>query len=165
MSGSKLCQVDVKGFTFQVYVTSQGEFYAEHAGQTVSSESLKGLRERLRASVKAADPAVNVPFWVIDKETNRVKEGVATGIHGGTGNVILKWGDGTRTQTRGYGEEFHHPVGEDVIKELNEALAARREAEETIARISAAARFPLRSHVRNQLVGRPPEQSPGEEAS
>lgn len=96
----------VKGHEYQVFVDDEGAWISYHNGQEVKTGSKDKLRKDLERLVRAAKVSVSVPFTVVGTTYHGpvfARSGVATGLHSGNGNVLVRWPDGQAEQLQRYG--------------------------------------------------------------
>lgn len=122
--------IEVRGMTFKVYVGRRGHFSAVGAdGHTWSeyNETRAAMEADLMHKTKKAAQKVRIPFTRWD---GSARNGVATGIHAGTGNLLVEWNDGKKEQiTRDYGSSYLPPQDSETVGKLHALLTARNVAQ------------------------------------
>lgn len=116
---------------FDIHVNEGGQFEAVLDGQRVAHDyRLADLEETLtrrsKEAARASRTQVKVP--VLREDGNRLEEGVAYGIHAGTGNLMVRWPSGTKQYGR-YEQLLKAAMPADVRTRFNELLAAKAELE------------------------------------
>lgn len=98
----------IDGHKFQVYVDEAGLFFVNHEGESMSAESVKQLRDKLTRIVRTSAVRLKLAACLLHEKTEgaklqpSVEDVVITGIHGRTGNVLVKRADGTTDQLAGW---------------------------------------------------------------
>lgn len=139
----QLRPIDTGGATWTVDVNEGGYFTAEHPEHgTVTGYSYSEVEERARKATTTGKIRVRVPYARMTKTINgwRVLRGEGTGIHGGTGNVLLREGGKSSqdTYTRGY---FRPPTPEQEA-ELVRLMAERDAADKAFKELTEQLAFP-----------------------
>jgi hypothetical protein len=135
--------IEVRGTKIPVFVdgTDSPTWYATVGDKEVTGNSKENLRTRAMTETKKAAAKVSVPFTAIrypwrDKDGQAVP-GEATGIHAGTGKVLIHWPrSGKREQTDGgryQNEMYFRPLSDEEAAEVIRLHEARREAQEAFA--------------------------------
>lgn len=131
MSSYDAGEITTNGVSVPIKVTDDGDWTAEYAGQhlrTDSRDKLKGRLARLTRSskVEVAVPVVKVRLAGLGNDTVVVTRGVAYGLHGGTGNVMVTWtikGKETKEQLSSYGYSETYIAGDVTDEELKDYAA------------------------------------------
>lgn len=133
----------VKGTKVEISVNGDGEFSCRVHGEWLTADRLVDLERVARKAAGKASIKVAVPFTKtgtvrIVPQYGRphwasgygVRNGVATGIHSGSGSVMVKWADGESEQLReGWrGNELLAPLTADEAREWAELYKAQSAA-------------------------------------
>jgi len=137
-------EVTRNGVTVQITVNEHDSWKAEHGGKVLRASTRSDLVDKITRAIRQTTVKVEVPITlVINKGTDGIKfrRGVATGIHGSNGNVLVTWqstrGD-VKEQVTGSAFGRENPIFGDVpievlseygdlVKALAEATYAERE--------------------------------------
>lgn len=97
-----------------LFVDDDGNWLATVAGRELSHPTRVKLVSDIDRVLRLEKKAVHIPVTVIEGKNNgylNLKHGVVTGIHGGTGNLMISWDKGGTGQL---------PVGysADVLRRL-----------------------------------------------
>ena len=122
--------IDVRGVDVPWSVNELGRFLAEYNGETVDSNTLDGLKDKLRTLARAVPLSIPVvSFSVYSRQTRR---GTVTGKHSGNGNLMVVWEGETKAQQHhGYGNILLR--GDSDIEALLSLLDAKRKAADDLA--------------------------------
>ena len=91
--------VDVLGTRVPVTVDDQGIFTANYRGRRFADTTREGLRSRLLQDAASDDVEVAIAFTAIMGPGRPVAQnGVATGLEGDNGDVLVRWEGGTSEQ-------------------------------------------------------------------
>jgi hypothetical protein len=106
------------GTKVEIVVWEDGSFNTRVHGEWIKEMTLAECEAKARKAAKKAAIVVSVPFTmtgvVLHKSAYRgsswvsgygTRDGVATGIHSGSGRTMVKWDDGTTEQLRSSREE------------------------------------------------------------
>jgi ribosomal protein L35AE/L33A len=94
-----LSPITVKGKRITPKIdTETGKFHATVNDVQLSSNSLQELEQAISQSMRRSGAKIAIHFCRKDKESSRVMAGTITGVHGRTGNYLITWEDGTKTQ-------------------------------------------------------------------
>jgi len=132
-----LAEVTKNGVTVEVNVDSTGTFTCAIADDQYSADTMANLVKQIDAATKKIAKAVAVPVTVIDFNRGglaSVNDGTATGLHSGTGNVLITWATGVKEQLTHWNVpgEIFRPLTKNEINEyvrLHGETIAAREAE------------------------------------
>jgi len=146
--------------TWKTFVNKNGIFRAWHPyhGQ-VEARSMIELDERVRKATSTGRVKVHIPYMRFVKSGIRgnyrwrAVRGVATGLHGGTGNVLYEEGRGSQ-QLSGYSfSEYLRPLDGADEAEMLRLLVARDELDDQLTALRGRYAFPdgLKAEVKNQV--------------
>lgn len=89
------------GVWLKLRVNDDGDWLTEVVGREIKQPSRKKLLDEASRLLRLEKKAVNIPFTKVESKNNgyvTLKHGVVTGIHSGTGNLLVAWDDGTNGQ-------------------------------------------------------------------
>jgi hypothetical protein len=126
------------GAWFKLRVNDEGDWLTEFDGRDLKQPTRAKLLADIERVMRLKKKAVNIPFTKVESKNNgyiTLKHGVVTGVHAGTGNLLVSWDDGTNGQLAvGYGSEVMRrllPHEEDelrrLVKEAHESAETLRE--------------------------------------
>lgn len=112
-----------------VQVDELGKFSADLNGHRYEADSRSDLKGLLEKAALANRAKTAVKFTKV--YGNGVSHGTATGIHAGTGNVLVTWDSGRKDQLTGWDGrgEYLERLNEDETLELQALLAGLSQAE------------------------------------
>lgn len=103
------------GAWFKLRVNDDGDWLTEVDGRDLKQPTRAKLVADIDRVMRVKKKAVNIPITVVESKNNgylKVKHGVVTGIHSGTGNLMIAWdsvsggGNGQLTvSTTGYSSD------------------------------------------------------------
>jgi hypothetical protein len=116
----------IKGKDFKITIDGEGRFCATVNGEDIYRDTLRKLRVDI-AHILAKKP-LNIPFVEANAswEDFIVRKGVITGIHGRTGDYLLKYDNGSTGQSSKYGSSLLR--ADTNIKRLKALDAAKEKA-------------------------------------
>lgn len=97
-------------------VDDDGNWLALAANRDLKAPTRASLITEIERALRLEKKAVHIPITMVESKSNgylRLKHGVVTGIHGGTGNLIISW-DGGGTGQIAVGSST------DVLRRLTE---------------------------------------------
>lgn len=94
---AKVADLEIRGKSYPVKLGFNGEFLAEHIGEDLAAPTLEGLRKKLLDVTAEATASVSVPFAELHDDGS-ITTGCAISVHGGTGNVVVRWDESKRTE-------------------------------------------------------------------
>jgi hypothetical protein len=116
--------IDVRGTEIPVFVDDAGLWSCDVGETRLNADSKDGLRTRAMAETARKAVRVSIPFtrYSGNSRTPAIT-GTATGIHQGTGNVLVRWDSGkadqiTDTRSSSYVSEgvgFYRPLSDDEV--------------------------------------------------
>jgi hypothetical protein len=119
-------------------------------GRTLTSQTWEGLYKNAMTATKRPSIQVAVPVMEYMARLGRFREGTATGLHQGTGKVLVTWkwltGRESTEQMDGYGTYFR-PMTEDEKAEYDRLFKAALAAKNAQAQFENEHTFSLRSEV------------------
>lgn len=89
------------GEWFKFRVDDDGNWLAEMDGRDLKYQTRAALLSEIDRLMRIRKKAVNIPFTMVESRNNgyvRLKHGVVTGVHAGTGNLLVAWDDGSNGQ-------------------------------------------------------------------
>lgn len=115
MSEYKAGNVKRGGEWFKLRVDDDGNWLTEAVGRDLKQPTRAKLMAEIDRVLRLEKKAVNIPITVVESKNSgylKLKHGVVTGIHGGTGNLMVSWDIGGNGQlTVGYNSS-------DVLRRL-----------------------------------------------
>lgn len=128
-------EITTNDVTVPVQVDDLGRWMAEYAGQHLFADTRDKLKGKLARLTRTAKVEVSVPLVLlttsgIGQDTLNVKRGVAYGIHGGTGNVMVTWtirGKEVKEQISRFGYSDEYVAGDTTDEQLKEYAEIIRE--------------------------------------
>lgn len=94
-------EITRNGITVPIWVDDDGYWLAELGDRKSGYTTKAGLETAVARYAKRCATKVEVSFVQYRESSQGVavfREGVATGLHGGTGNVLAEWADGGKGQ-------------------------------------------------------------------
>ena len=119
------------GEKWEAFGNSYGGFRAEHPKfGVVHADSYSDLEDRARKATSVSRVKVSVPIARIEKtrDGHRIVYATATGIHGGSGNV-LALENGKAVQLTHSSHDYFMPPSEEDARKMAELLDARDKAD------------------------------------
>lgn len=113
--------------TLSIRVDDEGHWLAEIQGKTVGYDTRAKLEAAIDRHARRAARRVEVAFVQYREGIHGIaafKEGVATGIHGGTGHVLATWTDGSRGQVTYASDSVFLTAATEAERAKLEQLAA-----------------------------------------
>lgn len=89
------------GEWLKLRVNDDGDWLTKVDGQEIKQPTRQKLLAEASRILRLKKKAVNIPFTRMESKNNgyvTLKHGVVTGIHSGTGNLLVAWDDGTNGQ-------------------------------------------------------------------
>jgi hypothetical protein len=90
------------GVEIPVRVDDQGRWYATYEGNSVNASSKSALAAQVGKLAKKATVKVDIRFTTLNRRIGgihgSIARGTATGIHGSTRNVLVRWDAGASEQ-------------------------------------------------------------------
>jgi hypothetical protein len=128
----KVHPIVVRGKTYEVTINSNGYFSVQiDKDRSIGGNTREELRRALMKASLRKDARVAVPFIVV-KTGSKLRSGVASGFHAGTGKILVKWSDGTSDQLNSY--EYEHylvPLNPEELDRLQRLETNYRDAKAT----------------------------------
>lgn len=126
------------GEWLKLHVNDDGDWLTKVVGQEIKQPTRQKLLAEASRILRLKKKAVNIPFTKVESKNNgyiTLRHGVVTGIHTGTGNLLVAWDDGTNGQlTVGYGSEVMQRLSPDqertltrLAREANDSAEALRD--------------------------------------
>jgi hypothetical protein len=129
----KVKTIQVKGKAFDLTLTSEGEFQTNYKDEAVKAESVKRLVSLLANRISREQRVnIRIAYWEKDSwndKPGRLRMGAIIGIHGGNGNLLVKW-DGVKgsEQFGGNTNAFIDPKQAKELERLGETLDKAQKA-------------------------------------
>lgn len=149
--------IETAGSTWSAFGNKWGAFRAWHPQHgEVKANNYDELTEKVRKATATGRVKVSVPYAYAhrSREGWTIEHAEATGIHGGTGNVLTRDSRGSTSQITGYRLHgyFRVPSPEDE-REMIELLNARDAATEKYDELAGRYAFPgsLTSAVKDKV--------------
>lgn len=124
------------GAWFKLRVNDEGDWLTEMDGRDLKQPTRAKLLADIDRMMRLKKKAVNIPFTKVESKNNghvTLKHGVVTGVHAGTGNLLVSWDDGTNGQlTVGYGSEVMRRLSLDEESALRRLTREAYESAETL---------------------------------
>lgn len=149
----------IRGQEFPVTVRLGG-FCTMIDGSEVTARTWDDLADKVMKATAFAATHVDVPFIVAEQTRHghgtgwRIRYGSGTGVHGGTGNVIIRWTDHGVSEQLNRGGPFLHPQGTEDVAEWLRLLQARDDADQALIDFTGPRRLRLADEVRRQVSER-----------
>lgn len=100
---TEVTALQIRGKEIVVHVNESGRFIAEVGGKQLTDETLEGLRKKLMTATKAAQAKIALPFTLVEGPV--IEPALATGLHAGSGAILIQRKDGTREQLNSWGHK------------------------------------------------------------
>lgn len=129
MSEYRAGNIKHAGEWFKFRVDDDGNWLTEMDGRDLKHLTRAALLAEIDRLMRIRKKAVNIPFTNVENKNNgyiKLKHGVVTGVHAGTGNLLVAWDDGSNGQ-----------ITAGAFTEVLQRLTAREEDE--LARLSREA--------------------------
>jgi hypothetical protein len=149
--------IEVRGTKVPVFVdgTEHGSWYCTIGSTELTGPTKEALRTRAMTATKKAAAKVSIPFTAISYpyrgRDGRVVPGEATGIHAGTGKILIHWPrSGRREQTDGgryQNETYFRPLDDEEAAMIIRLHEARRKAQEDFETYIADRKIGLKDAV------------------
>ena len=136
--------IESNGVSVPINVNSQGKWWAEYDGRTLSYETRDKLEGALKRLTKSAAVTVEVSVVKVENALSGTRwvRGTLTGIHGGNGNVLVTWHYGGRRgdvkEQIAYryggtsGRYFGGDVTDDQLRAYTDLVRTAREAADAV---------------------------------
>ena len=126
MPVQKVKTIQVKGKSFDLTLTDEGEFQTNYQDEAVKAESVKSLVSLLATRISREKRVnIRVAYWEKDSwsdEPGRLRTGAIIGIHGGNNNLLVKWDGAKGSEQVDHNAGFVDPKHAPELKRLGEAL-------------------------------------------
>lgn len=103
--------------------SDSGNWLAKVAGHNLKQPTRQKLVAEIDRVLRLEKKAVHIPFTKVESRNNgyvSLKHGVVTGVHSGTGNLLVSWdGGGSGQLTIGYGSEVMQRLSPAEERELS----------------------------------------------
>lgn len=122
----KIHSIEVRNEFFDVHIDARGRFIAEYKGKRLYDDTRQGLYEQLVKTTKKAAVKVSIPYSYLtavgghgaNKYDPVIKDGVATGVHQGTGKLLVKE-NGVSKQRETWGPTTYRPLtGQEAAERI-----------------------------------------------
>jgi len=134
------------GVHHPIFVNDAGRWLAYPDGvdnRPIRAESRENLERALTSALRKQRVAVAVPFsWSYG---TAIKSGVVTGRHAGSGNMLVTWSDGSKSQMGQYGDRgtLTGPLDADGTAQWAELLRVAQDANVAVSRFTSSHRIDL----------------------
>jgi len=142
-------------------------FRAKAGGKDFRDDTLEGLRKKLMAATRSEGVKVKVPFARLDAVRSgystsgqwAVRTGVALGLHGGNGNLLVRWDDRKATEQlestdRWSGKELLRPLDDETARRLVTLKAQQHAITKELDELTAMHSFKLKEEVQRVIDAR-----------
>lgn len=141
----KLRNIDTGGASWEAAVNSNGWFKATHPTHgEVQGDSYSEIEERARKATTIGRVKVSVPYERLAEKSRQggwvTVRGTATGIHGSSGNVLLREGD--KSYQERYPRRHFRPMSDEDRAEMLRLLEASDAADKAAKAIQGKYEFP-----------------------
>lgn len=122
--------IEKNGVEVDLFVDDEGRWLAEVAGKNLVFPARDKLVDAIGRATKRVSAKVEIAFFKVTSHNGnvRIREGVATGIHSGNGNLLVTWKSGNvKEQIRtGFADDFfsERVHAEQCAKLLREKMEA-----------------------------------------
>lgn len=127
-------------------VDDEGNWLARAASRELKQPTRARLVSEIDRVLRLEKKAVHIPITVVDNKNNGyvgLKHGVVTGVHSGSGNLLVSWDDGSNGQLTGYSLTVLNRLDAAEETELKRLTALAYNANEKLRE------FTSRRHVTN----------------
>ena len=155
-------KITVRGQEYPVTVRvnhdGKGAWFSCDPGNGVreqTSQTWEGLYKNMMTATKRPAITVAIPVMEYLPRLGRFRKGVATGIHQGTGKVLVTWerrsGHGEdKEQVNGY-QGYFEPLSEEDQKEYHRLWTAHKQAGNVLTEFESSRKLALHSEVRDAV--------------
>lgn len=148
--------MDVRGQAVPVTVDDGGNWIAEFDGTNYSADTKELLRAKLMKLTARKSVRVNVPFTAFHPGSGpggvyRVRHGSGTGIHQGTGKVLVSWDQGGSDQLSGHAGGVLRRLDAAEAAEWEQLIDAKRQAERALREFEASRKLYLGGAVEKAI--------------
>lgn len=121
--------ITVKGVKYQVSVDEDGTWsaYVNNGNTRVTGATKEALAKAVSRETRKAVTKVAVPFVQLGGARPEGRRGVATGLHSRSGNILVRWSNGTSEQIRSWGNSGTVLTGELTDEEIKNWSRLRSE--------------------------------------
>jgi hypothetical protein len=138
--------IEKAGVQYPIFVNDMGRWLAYPDGvdnRPISAESRENLERALTSALRKQRVAVEVPFtWAY---ATGITNGTVTGRHAGSGNLLVTWADGSKSQMGPYGDRgtLARPLDADGTAQWARLRQAKRSADDALNAFESAHRINL----------------------
>jgi hypothetical protein len=129
-------EVSRAGHTVELRVDDGGNWLATVAGRELKHQTRANLISDIDRALRLEKKAVHIAFTYMESKNNgyvKLRHGVATGFHSGTGNLLIAWDDGSNGQmTVGSSADVLQRLSAEDEKKLAELTKTAYEAGEDL---------------------------------
>jgi hypothetical protein len=137
-----------------VRVDDQGRWHATYEGNSVDASSKSALAAQVGKLAKKATVKVEIRFTILDQRSyaaaHAVKRGTATSIHARSGQVMVRWDNGSSEQLTGYPTTLGDLTPDEATQWVT-LNAAQRQATEAMSSFVKAREINLNRVVRDAI--------------
>jgi hypothetical protein len=113
-------EISRAGEKFALKVDDDGNWLAKVAGRGLKQPTRTKLVAEIERTLRLERKAVHIPITVMEAKNSGhviLKHGVVTGVHSGSGNILIAWDQGGNGQLAGYGSDVMQRLSdEDEVK-------------------------------------------------
>lgn len=109
------------GEKFPLKVDDDGNWLAKAAGRDLKQPTRAKLVTEIERVLRLEKKTVHIPITVMESKNNghvTLKHGVVTGVHSGSGNILVAWDQGSNGQLAGYGSDVMHRLSDEEEAKL-----------------------------------------------
>lgn len=143
--------IDVRGTLYPVTVDDRGTWICDAGGTKHHAGTKDALRDAVMTATLRKAAKIEIPFCKIDWSRTfgwQVHHGTVTGIHQGTGNLLVTWDNGRKEQLRGYtGTVTLRPLTPEEEQRWAELCETKRTWSNALADFEAEHNFSLNTEA------------------
>lgn len=109
------------GEKFPLKVDDEGNWLAKAAGRDLKQPTRAKLVADIERTMRLEKKVVHIPITVMESKNNgyvTLKHGVVTGVHSGSGNILVAWDGGGNGQIAGYGSDVMSRLSDEEEAKL-----------------------------------------------
>jgi len=139
-------KIRVRDAEYEVDITLDGIFWVVVNNEKLSDSSLEGLRKKMIVATKRPAAKVSVPFVSVEGV-----RGVATGIHGSTRNILVRWENGKTEQLNHWSGLILDDLTPQENEERHDLRARYDNASKALKKFQSDHRFDLLRAVQDAV--------------
>lgn len=154
--------VTKNGVEVSVKVDSDGRWHASVGDDNLFAMTKDELVKKIDKATKKVSQSVSIPFTQVQFEQRhdgqvirKVRQGVATGIHSGNSNILVKWENGDKAQLDRWsngGRDKFVPLSPEEADEYARLYVAQVKAQRAVSEWEKAHKIDLRQKVTEALA-------------